>query len=536
MQIIISLRKIFTFLLVIIALYGFATSAFAQNIEQECISQAQEDVYKRFAQIQDRGSTFINLALLPEIVPVVAQDICVENLKIDNLNDDSFTTLLSQVGTNLQQKIGIQNLVNQNTDDATVASCFNYYTFGSVIPHLSIGVDAVVSGTTMYINGTLENTNPYPIVDGSLYIKIAKKKAGSVDLADATVIDQFFAMENVSIDAKSVIPVSFEWDVPLYVQSGQYELITFFSVSKRYNVIGIPFTDDIGGPRISFDISGEQSGGIFFEKDSVIVGEREHYFSGYPQILPEKGSIIVQAKVTNTTNKDVYVPLTWQVYDWDQQRRENIVSQHKEQILVKKGTSQDVSYTVTDTKRSVYLLVAELDYQDTHSILNVPFVRKDIKDSRIHFAGITEFPLQPGRNTILFACAHSLMTPFVDNGEIYIAAMDRNGNEIYSTTYAGDISGQIFGVGRLFFVEKTYDYVELVTQLFVNNLLVEDNRIVYDCEKINKDSCSDEPGVVALFFPQKEAMLGAVVVLVIVLSLGWYIIYSRRNSQSEGSI
>ena len=48
-------------------------------------------------------------------------------------------------------------------------SCFDYYRFGSVQAHLSASVSSAVSGTPLNFTGTVDNENPYPIVDGVLY-------------------------------------------------------------------------------------------------------------------------------------------------------------------------------------------------------------------------------------------------------------------------------------------------------------------------------------------------------------------------------
>ena len=56
-----------------------------------------------------------------------------------------------------------------------VTDGFAHYKFNSVNASLSSPVTQTVSGATLHITADLKNNNDYPIVDGSLYIKVYKK-------------------------------------------------------------------------------------------------------------------------------------------------------------------------------------------------------------------------------------------------------------------------------------------------------------------------------------------------------------------------
>ena len=93
-------------------------------------------------------------------------------------------------------------------------SCFDYYTFGSVQANLTAPVTSAVSGTAITFSGTIKNNNPYPIVDGSLYVKVFKSRGSQNDGNGPDVVDQFVAMGDITIPANGSIPASYAWNVP----------------------------------------------------------------------------------------------------------------------------------------------------------------------------------------------------------------------------------------------------------------------------------------------------------------------------------
>lgn len=88
--------------------------------------------------------------------------------------------------------------------DGTV-NCFDYYKFGSVQVDIASTQNNANPGETMKLVGKLINNNDYPIVEGSVYVKVFKKQTDK-DKAHANgfyLIDQFRAKDNVSLPAKA---------------------------------------------------------------------------------------------------------------------------------------------------------------------------------------------------------------------------------------------------------------------------------------------------------------------------------------------
>ena len=146
-------------------------------------------------------------------------------------------------------------------------NCFDYYHFGSVQVDITPTVGSAVSGTPITFTGMLKNANSYPIVDGEVYVKILRERGnGEKDSNGPDVVDQFYALENFNLPAGGSMPVTIPWNIPAYAASGNYKVATFFTVSHKFNLLGLPFTDDVVGNTANFRVSGEQSGVVGFKK------------------------------------------------------------------------------------------------------------------------------------------------------------------------------------------------------------------------------------------------------------------------------
>ena len=156
---------------------------------------------------------------------------------------------------------------------ASTVNCFDYYSFGSVQVDVTASVQSAVSGTPVSFVGKLKNANPYPVVGGSVYVKIFKDRGdGSKGRQRPRCRGPVLRpRENISIPANGEKPIEITWNVPSYAVSGSYKLATFFTVAKKFNLLGLPFTDDVVGNTAPFRVMGEQKASVAFKKDTVTV-------------------------------------------------------------------------------------------------------------------------------------------------------------------------------------------------------------------------------------------------------------------------
>lgn len=413
-------------------------------------------------------------------------------------------------------------------------SCFDYYSFGSVQAKLTASVASTVSGTPITFSGTLENENPYPIVDGVLYVKVFKTRGSSNDGNGPDVVDQFLVKGDIAIPAGGSVPIQFQWRIPSYAQSGEYQLASFFTTSRKFNLLGLSFTDDVVGNTVPFRVSGEQTSGVQFSKAGVTVDGASYFFAAFPPRVDTTAPVTVAANVRNTTNSAQTAVVSWVVYQWDSQLRENAVQEETRQVTVPAGDSVPISITVRDTKYPVYLAVGTLKWQDTQSIIGVRFVREGVDRTRINFPGVTSFPLVAGEQTTLFSCLHnSGASPLVPDGRLVLTLTDSLGDLIHEYTYTGDVTGAMMGVAEAFTPRKTYDYYVLDARLYRGDEFIDEAHLVYDCQAIDPELCGSKAA--SSFFDSiigSARSIGAVFLLIIVL-IGVIMIYRRMNRRSN---
>lgn len=403
-------------------------------------------------------------------------------------------------------------------------SCFDYYSFGSVQTDLHTAAKSAVSGTPVTFSGTIRNNNPYPIVDGSLYVKVFHYYTHDKNIYGPDVVDQNTVLSDLSIPAHGSIPVSFTWQVPAYAESGDYALGTYFLTSRKSNLLGLSFTDDVVGNTVPFSIIGDSVSGVGFDKTSVTVGGMPYFFAASPPIVGTSEPVTIAAEAGNPTDTDQQALISWQIYQWDSQLRENVVKEESRTVTLPAHETVPVSITVDNDEYPVYLAVGTLSWQDTRSIINVRFVRNDVNRLRINFPSVTDFPLTAGTSDTLFSCLHNSGTAdSVPGGRLDLTLSDRDGNMIHEYSYSGDVTGAMMGIASQFTPKKDYDYVRLDARLYQNGEFVDEASLVYDCNAIDPTSCLPQTGPsVQELLEQYQSLLaigGGILLLLIVISI-----------------
>lgn len=418
-------------------------------------------------------------------------------------------------------------------------NCFGYYTFGSVQVDIEPTVGGTVPGVPITFTGKLKNDNPYPLVDGAVMIKIFKTDGGDDDLTHQNgypVVDQFFAVENVSISAKGESPISFDWTIPAFAQSGDYQAAAYFMTAKRFNLLGLPFTDDVTGNTANFSIASGEATGVWFDKNAVTLNDQQYRFAAFPPHFTKNESIKAEVKLQNTTDKPQTVQLAWILFNWAGEREENQLDQKTETITLKPNETKALSYTATKATGSVSFLNIEANYQDTKSILNIRFVRDGFDETRINFPSVMKYPLAKGESNALFSCLHSTNAPIVNDGELTLTLKDTEGNLIHSYTYQGGVTGAMMGVKDDFTPSDTYVDFTLTATLKNKGNVVEEVTEKYSCKDIDPSLCPKRGLMIDSASGADRGVIMAVVLTLLALLalLGWKIWKDRRRGNGSG--
>ena len=406
--------------------------------------------------------------------------------------------------------------------------CFDYYHFGSVQVDVTPSVASAVSGVPITFTGKIKNANPYPIVDGSVYVKIFRQRGnGEKDVNGPDVVDQFYAAEGLTISANGELPISINWNIPSYAVSGEYKIATFFTVSHKFNLLGLPFTDDVVGNTASFKVAGELKNGVSFKKDAVTVGGEKYYFAAFPPRTSATDPVTVEATLTNPTGESVTVPVTWSLYHWSGNDNANFITSKTDQVTIASGKTAKVSFEVDDANYPVYLLTGVAKWHDSSSIINVRFVREGKDQLRINYPALMSYPLTAGTPTTIFSCLHNAgESASVPGGRLELSLLDDNGEVIHSYTYTGNVTGAMMGVADKFTPSKTYGTFTLNAKLYQGQTLVDQSSVTYDCEKLNPALCTNAQGEADL----QNILISLAEFVAALVVIGILVYFARRSS------
>jgi len=376
--------------------------------------------------------------------------------------------------------------------------CFDYYSFGSVQTNITAQSFYVDSGTDMNFDGTIINQNDYPIIDGTLYVKILRDRSALKDPNGPDVIDQFVAVENIIIPAKGEIPVSFTWKVPVSLIGGDYKIASFFIVAKKFNLLGLSFTDDVIGNTFNFEVNGEKSN-VQFNKAGVEINNSPYFFAASPPRIPSGEPAVISARIDNSTNSNETVDIVWKLYKWDSINPANLIRTVSEESTIKAKSSKEIQFVVSEADDPVYYLVGELIYKDSKSIVGIRFVRPEVDKTRLNFPSIMNFPIKKGITSTMFSCVHnSGISQSVPNGKLTLKILNDNGATIDEYTYQGEITGEMMGVKKDFISKNNLDHFFLTAQLWQADKLVDETTLEYDCNKIDPKLCKSKNNLIVL--------------------------------------
>ncbi|MCX6723899.1 MAG: hypothetical protein NT155_01845 [Candidatus Staskawiczbacteria bacterium] len=456
-------------------------------------------------------------------------------LEIQNRARESGQTRFAQYGNEVEQFGTPQQKAALNIPQPPTGSnfpkdtfnCFDYYHFGSVQTTLTAQSFNFNPGDTITFSGPITNQNDYPIVDGQLYIKILRSRGTTKDINGPDVVDQFVAIDNITIPTKGKSPVSFSWKVPTSLSAGEYKIASFFTVAHKFNLLGLSFTNDVIGNTFDFNVSGTKSN-VQFDEAGVAINNSPYFFAAFPPNIPSQNPAIVSAKINNSTNKDETVDITWKLYSWDSADPSNLIRTATAKATIKANSSNNVQITIPENTEPVYYLVGELNYKDSKSILDIRFVRPENDKLRINFPSIMSFPIKKGANSTMFSCLYHSGNPGQSdlNGKLVLNLANASKKTIATYTYDGPITGMM-AVKKDFVTKSNLDHFFLTAQIFHSDKLVDQATLEYDCNKIDSKLCNlkNESNI------NIYIIIGIIILLAIIISA--IVVFVKRKQNSE---
>jgi len=383
-----------------------------------------------------------------------------------------------------------------SSDVPGAVDCFDYYHFGSVQVDLSPILDQTVPGATLTFQGVIKNENTYPIVDGSVYVKIFRRteqNEKNVQDNGYPLVDQFLLPETYTLPANGEKSTSFDWVVPENAQGGEYYAAFFFQSARHYNLLGLSFTDDVTGNQSHFTVTNaEDMKLVDFERNEVTLNGQKHRFANFPLHFKKDESVTAQVKIKNPKSEAVAISLIWKHYAWDALRPETLSDTSSEILLLQPGETKTVEYTAQPlSTAAVSYVVLEMHDGVSKSFLDIRFTRDSVQETNINFPSVTSYPLQAGVETGMFACVHgtNFHEPLVKGNTLTLTLRDMEGSVIDTYQYQGDVTANMMGFASRFVPKETYTDFTLTVTLEHDGKVIEDVTQVYRCQDIDPNLC-----------------------------------------------
>jgi len=324
-------------------------------------------------------------------------------------------------------------------------------------------------------------------VFGMVFVRISKDNKNYIT-EGYNVVDEIVATSSVSIDASLSLPVNFSWSIPKDIGSGDYRADYFFSVGNKFNLGGLPFTNEIVVGSSEFKIIGTKNSEFTLDRAGTKVNGEEYVHIGdWPFV--EKGSEIkITQPIKNLTSKEIKVNINYDLYFWDSLNAKDKLGSKTETITVPANSSKDLTYIIPKSEQSVYYLRIKAMVGGVSSIVNIR-TTSDIEKARINYPAITTFPLLKGESTNLFSCFHTVYG-VASSSKLILTLTDKAGANVAKGEYSGSFADDMSAASMKFTSDKDYYFLNLKAELFDDEgKIVDSYQAKYDCTTLNSGKC-----------------------------------------------
>jgi hypothetical protein len=370
----------------------------------------------------------------------------------------------------------------------TLSSCFDFYTFGSVVAEPALELSTVAAGSPLSYTLTIKNGNKHPFLEGTVLVKIMRSVTDEKTTAGSDVVDQFVAVSDLTLKAGEEKNITRTWNVPRNVPRGEYYIAPYVISADRFNMDGLSFTTDVTGPTASFVVESEVTHGVRFDTTKLTLDGSAYQVIGIPPLILEHATSAVDftAPLQNNTTLPIQGIVTWRLYFWDGLHEKNLLSSTSESIKLHPRSSQKLTYTVADTAYPIYFIEGEFTGDDgRRSLISARFVRFGIESARMNDVGVNAYPLTSGATA--YACFQDLFTAPSEpdsraDATLKLSIQDHDGKTVASDAYKGKTPFEIMAL-PLTIPELPAPLTKftLTATLEQGGKVIDEVRMAYDC-------------------------------------------------------
>jgi len=375
----------------------------------------------------------------------------------------------------------------QNEAQAS-ASCFDYYKFQSVEIDLHGEKQIYKAGEGAKFIGSITNKNSYPLVDGSLILRISKMDPRSQVGND--IIDEWTAVENANLRAGEKQFVNLSYQLPSGLPTGTYVLTSYFLTQNKFNISGLSFTDDIYGGYATFTVEGKSERSIRFDRTGVKADGKPYRIFGFiPKIFSKNTkSVRLEVPLWNSSSKSLKTGVVYEIYGWDAADNGNLIESRNEVVSLAAGQTKTLSLDVDVSDRPVYFVKIKAEDEDQKSEIHIRLIKEGFKP-RLNFVGLSSFPLSGDSRAVAFACYHNT-TEGEGIGKLNLALKTSSGRMLAEAETNGKMTGAIDLLSKDVSRLRGYDKLTLLAELKdASGAVVDSAEIIYDCSKFSESIC-----------------------------------------------
>jgi hypothetical protein len=414
-----------------------------------------------------------------------------------------------------------------------LGNCMDTYKFGSIKINITQDQQKYEPGDFIQLRGEIKNENAYPVTGLTVAARLVKNIPNNNDQALTTTLDEFIIAKDVTIKGNGSIDVKELYNLNVRAPKGDYQILFFAYQQDRFTLSGLPFTDDVVGSKVDFEVGGNNTEQVYLDQTRTIVGDKKNINHGFLTSHRKGEMIQVKIPLKNITDKDQDIELTSQLYSWDGLRKETLQKEEKETITVPAKGEVLITRIVEKTELPVYYLkltATQAGYaapaQRYKSISNIRFSVSDADAVRFNWVGLNSFPKVSGQDAKVVTCIHNTSNGIAENIEVETRVLTNKGKEIATSLYRGTVSGQVDAITADLQNNRPYNNLTVVSTIKDGSgNIVDTVSIPYDCNTIDPSTCAKETildGIVG-------TILGILGLIVIVLGV-IYAIYLQRKT------
>lgn len=414
-----------------------------------------------------------------------------------------------------------------------LGNCMDTYKFGSIKINITQDQSKYEPGNIIQLKGEIKNENAYIVTGLTVSARLVKNIPNANDQAYTTTIDEFIIAKDVTIKGNGSIDVKELYDLNVRAPKGDYQILFFAYQQDRFTLSGLPFTDDVIGYKVDFEVGGNNTEQVYLDQTRTTVGDKKNINHGFLTSHNKDEKIQVKIPLKNITDKDQDIELTSQLYSWDGLRKEELQKEEKEIIKVPAKGEVIITRTVEKAELPVYYLKFTATQagdiapaQRYTSISNIRFAVSDVNAVRFNWVGLNSFPKVSGQDAKVVTCIHNTSNGIAENIEVETKVLNSKGKEIAKSLYRGTVSGQVDAITADLPKNRTYNKLTVVSTIKDGTgNIVDTVSIPYDCQSIDADTCGKESVLDGI----AGTILGILGLIVIVLGV-IYAIYLQRGT------